>query len=220
MQNDCNPPNWNIWEYVVATGTLHTILPTTDPSGTGSQYISPHYLPDGRILFATTRQLGSGAVLLNEGKPEFEGQTEASLDESAFVLHVMNADGTGMHQITYNQSHDIDATVLANGRVMCSRWDHADGNERHASLYQLIRTAPTCSCCTARAATTLSAAIRAAPPAVRRARTARCSSCRAREMPNGKVLALVRPFTEADFGGNLAIIDVKNYVENNQALPG
>ena len=76
MQNDRNPPNWNIWEYVVATGTLHTILPTTDPSGTGSQYISPHYLPDGRILFATTRQLGSGAVLLNEGKPEFEGQTE------------------------------------------------------------------------------------------------------------------------------------------------
>ena len=42
---------------------------------------------------------------------------------------------------------------------------------------------------------------------------------RAREMPNGKVLALVRPFTEADFGGDLSIIDVKNYVENNQAFP-
>ena len=38
-------------------------------------------------------------------------------------------------------------------------------------------------------------------------------------MPNGKLLALVRPFTNADFGGNLMIIDVKNYVENNQAYP-
>ncbi|HEY4974470.1 MAG TPA: hypothetical protein VII41_12725, partial [Steroidobacteraceae bacterium] len=126
-QKDRDPPNWNIWEYVVASDDLHTILPTTDPAGTGSQYISPHYLADGRILFATTRQFGSGAVLINEGKPEFEGQTE-DLDESAFVLHVMAADGSGMHQITYNQSHDIDATVLSSGRVMWSRWDHANGN--------------------------------------------------------------------------------------------
>jgi hypothetical protein len=37
--------------------------------------------------------------------------------------------------------------------------------------------------------------------------------------PSGKVLALVRPFDEAGYGGNLMIIDVQNYVENNQAYP-
>ena len=216
-QKDIDPPNWNIWEYVLATDTLHTILPTSDPQGTGSQYISPHYLPDGRILFATTRQIGSGAILLNEGEPEFEGQTE-DLDESAFVLHVMNPDGSGMHQITYNPSHDVDATVLNNGRVMWSRWDHANGNSgihlytsnpdgtdvellygrgSHNTLSTNPGGADTCSAgedCTVQ-------------------------FVQAREMPNGKVLALVRPFTNADYGGNLMVIDVKNYVENNQAFP-
>jgi hypothetical protein len=216
-QKDLDPPNWNIWEYVVASGVLHSILPTSDPQGTGSQYISPHYLPDGRILFATTRQIGSGAILLNEGEPEFEGQTE-DLDESAFVLHVMNPDGSGMHQITYNPSHDVDATVLNNGRVMWSRWDHANGNSgihlytsnpdgtdvellygrgSHNTLSTNPGGADTCSAgedCTVQ-------------------------FVEAREMPNGKVLALVRPFTNADYGGNLMIVDVQHYVENNQAFP-
>ena len=66
-QMDLDPPNWNIWEYVVATNDLHTILPTTDPQGTESQYISPHYLPDGRILFATTRQIGAGFSSIDTG---------------------------------------------------------------------------------------------------------------------------------------------------------
>src|SRR5580693_298213 len=49
-QMDLKPPNWNIYEYVVAQDLLHTVLPNSDPDGTGAQYISPHYLPDGRIL--------------------------------------------------------------------------------------------------------------------------------------------------------------------------
>jgi hypothetical protein len=216
-QKDRDPPNWNIWEYVVASDDLHTILPTTDPTGTGSQYISPHYLADGRILFATTRQFGSGAVLINEGKPEFEGQTE-DLDESAFVLHVMAADGSGMHQITYNQSHDIDATVLASGRVMWSRWDHANGNSGihfyssnpDGTDVQLLYGAGSHN--------TLSTNPGGADscPA---GQDCTVEFVKAREMPDGKLLALVRPFTNADEGGNLMIIDTNNYVENNQAFP-
>jgi hypothetical protein len=41
----------------------------------------------------------------------------------------------------------------------------------------------------------------------------------AREMPSGQVLALVRPVTNANWGGNLEILDVDHYVENNQANP-
>lgn len=217
VANDFKPPNWNLWEYVVASNDLHTLLPTSDPDGSAAQYISPHYLPDGRILFATTRQLGSSAVLLNEGKPEFEGQTE-DLNESAFVLHVMNADGTLMHQISYNQSHDVDVTVLADGRIMWSRWDHANGNNGihlytsnpdgtdvqllyGAGSHNTISTNPgNAATCPAGQDCTVEFA-------------------RAREMPDGKVLALVRPFTNAGFGGNLQIIDVQNFVENNQAVP-
>jgi hypothetical protein len=216
-QNDRDPPNWNIWEYVVATDTLHTILPTTDQTGTGSQYISPHYLPDGRILFATTRQFGSGAVLINEGKPEFEGQTEA-LDESAFVLHVMNPDGSQMHQITYNQSHDADATVLASGRVMWSRWDHANGNSG-IHFYTSNPDGTEVQLLYGRGSHNTLSTNPGGADSCPAAQDCTVQFVKARELPNGKLLALVRPFTNADYGGNLMIVDVKNYVENNQAFP-
>jgi len=216
-QKDLDPPNWNIWEYVAATNQLHTILPTSDPQGTGSQYISPHYLPDGRILFATTRQLGAGAVLLNEGKPEFEGQTE-DLDESAFVLHVMNPDGSGMHQITYNPSHDVDATVLANGRVMWSRWDHANGNSG-IHLYTSNPDGTDVELLYGRGSHDTLSTNPGGTDTCPAGEDCTVQFVKTREMPTGKVLALVRPFNEAAFGGNLSIINVKDYVENNQAYP-
>jgi hypothetical protein len=216
-QQDRNPPNWNIWEYVVATNDLHTILPTTDQNGTGSQYISPHYLPDGRILFATTRQFDSGAVLLNEGKPEFEGQTE-SLDESAFVLHVMQPDGSELHQITFNQSHDVDATVLANGRVLFTRWDHANGNSG-MHLYTSNPDGTDVQLLYGRGSHNTLSSNPGGADSCPGGQDCTVEFVKTREMPDGKLLALLRPFTNADYGGNLMIIDVKNYVENNQAYP-
>ena len=40
----------------------------------------------------------------------------------------MNADGSDIHQISFNQSHDLDPSVLADGRIVFSRWDNAAGN--------------------------------------------------------------------------------------------
>src|SRR6185369_13297045 len=37
-----------------------------------------------------------------------------------------------------------------------------------------------------------------------------------REMQDGRILTLIRPNTDADFGGALVIIDAKTYVENTQ----
>src|SRR5437762_7689617 len=117
------PPSWRIYEYVIASNTLRPLIdPATDPDPLTVNDVSPHYLPDGRILFSTTRQSQSKGILTDEGKPQFEAQDE-DRNESAFVLEVynpngLNADGTRMHQISFNQSHDRDATVLANGRVL------------------------------------------------------------------------------------------------------
>ncbi len=41
---------------------------------------------------------------------------------------------------------------------------------------------------------------------------------RPREMQNGRILSLVRPFTDSDFGGDLVMIDTATYVENTQPL--
>ncbi|HTW74750.1 MAG TPA: hypothetical protein VMD56_07510 [Steroidobacteraceae bacterium] len=216
-QKDFDPPNWSIWEYVLASDYLHKICPTEDPTCTDAQYISPHYLPDGRILFATTRQFDSGAVLLNEDKPVFEAQTE-ELNESAFVLHVMNTDGSGMHQITFNQSHDVGATVLENGRIMFSRWDDTDGGDG----MQLYTANPD--------GTNVQLLYGFGSHDTATTNPGQAASCPAgddcsvqfadaRQMSDGRVLALVRPFTDADWGGNLQIIDVNDYLENNQANP-
>ncbi|TLY60824.1 MAG: hypothetical protein E6K48_08440, partial [Gammaproteobacteria bacterium] len=111
-QDPKKPPSWRIYEYVIATNNLHAVInPATDPDPLTVNDVSPHYLPDGRILFSSTRQTQSKGILLDEGKPQFEAQDE-DRNESAFVLEVMNADGTGVHQISFNQSHDRDATVL------------------------------------------------------------------------------------------------------------
>jgi len=216
-QMDLKPPNWNLYEYVIAQDLLHTVLPNSDPDGTGAQYVSPHYLPDGRIVFATTRQLGSGAVLLNEGKPEFEGQTE-DLNESAFVLHVMNPDGSGMHQITYNQSHDVDAAVLNNGRVMWSRWDHANGVD-FVHLYTSNPDGTDVELLYGKGSHTTVSTNPGAATACPAGVDCTIHFARPREMQSGKILALVRNFTNTDFGGDLQIIDTQNFVENNQAFP-
>jgi hypothetical protein len=53
--DDEDQPTWNIWEYEIATDTLRRII-ASDITAEAGQDISPHYLPDGRIIFASTRQ--------------------------------------------------------------------------------------------------------------------------------------------------------------------
>src|SRR5918992_3482305 len=85
-------PTWNIWEYDVATQALRRIIQSDTVVDEGHD-IMPHYLPDGRIVFSSTRQRQSRAILLDENKPQFAAQDEDN-NEPAFVLHVMEADGT------------------------------------------------------------------------------------------------------------------------------
>ncbi|MGH8323256.1 MAG: hypothetical protein ACRETD_05590, partial [Steroidobacteraceae bacterium] len=128
-------PSWRIYQYVIATNTLAPVInPASDPDPPTVNDVSPHYLPDGRIVFSSTRQTQSLGVLLDEGKPQFVYQDEANT-EPAFVLEVMNPDGTGVHQISFNQSDDRDATVLSSGRVLWTRWDNAPGGTNAMHLY-------------------------------------------------------------------------------------
>ncbi len=196
-------PTWNVWEFTFASDTLRRVV-TSDIIAEEGHDVAPHYLPDGRIVFSSTRQRAAKAVLLDEGKPQFDAQTE-DRREPSFVLHVMNADGTGLRQISFGQSHDMDPTVLMNGRILWSRWDTAPGRSaihlytanpdgsdvqlHYGALSHLTGTA-----------------------------NGEVHFLKPREMPDGKVLALVRPFTEADYGGDLVSIDAKNFVENGQPV--
>jgi hypothetical protein len=205
-QDEKDPPAWAIWEYDIPSDSLHRVI-VSDTIANEGQDIGPQYLPDGRIVFTSTRQRQSQAVLRDEGKPGYEAQTD-DRSESAFVLHVMKPDGTSIHQISFNQSHDLSPSVMADGRVVFSRWDGATG--RGFNLYtanpdgthlQLLYGARSHQTGTpdANGPTTI-------------------QFTRPREMQNGRILTLVRPFTDTDLGGDLVMIDANMYVENTQPL--
>jgi hypothetical protein len=200
-------PGWRIYQYTILTDTLQAVInPADDPDPPTVQDVSPHYLPDGRIVFSTTRQDQSQGVLLDQGDPQFSAEDEART-EQAFVLEVMNPDGTAIHQISFNQSHDRDATVLANGRVLWSRWDNMPVAGRdQISLYSSNPDGTDLELyygANSHNTGTSNSVIEFVHP---------------HQMQNGDILAIIRQYTDVDFGGNLVIINGTQYVENTQPL--
>ena len=201
------PPTWNIWEYNIATDTLHRVI-TSDIIAEEGQDVAPSYLPDGRILFSSTRQRQAKAILLDEGKAQYEAATEAR-NESAFVLHVMNADGTDVHQITFNPSSDLYGQVLQNGRILFTRWDRAPGNDG-MNLYTSNPDGTDTQLQYGKLSHMTGTAVGGVATPI--------EFMRAREMSDGRIMVLTRQRTDVDFGGNLTIIDTNTFVENNQPL--
>lgn len=132
--DDEDQPKWNIWEYNVDSNQLRQISPDGVDDGDD---IAPTYLPDGRILFSSTRQQFAKGILQDEGKSQYTAQDDRRQVDS-FSLHVMNADGTDIRQLTYNQSHDLDPIVMSDGKIVFSRWDNAPGTTNNGmNLYQI-----------------------------------------------------------------------------------
>jgi archaellin len=198
-------PTWNIWEYDVAQKALRRVI-TSDTIAEEGHDIMPHYLPDGRIVFSSTRQRQARATLLDEGKPQYAAQDEDD-NEPAFVLHVMEPDGTNIQQISFNQSHDLDPAVLADGRIVFTRWEHhIDDNQ--FDLYtirpdgtdlQLLYGANSHATGTVNPTTGQPAVIQFLSP---------------RPMQDGRTMALIRPFRGTGEGGDLVLIDTATYVDN------
>ncbi len=206
-QDTKKPPSWRLYEYIIGSDDLHPLIdPASDTVDPTDNDVSPHYLPDGRIVFTSTRQRQSKGILLDEGKPQFTAQDEAR-QEPAFVLHVVNADGSpsSVHQISFNQSHDRDATVLANGRVLWSRWDNALGKDG-MSLYTANPDGSDLQLyygTNSHNTGTNNTAVEFVHP---------------KQMQDGRILTIARQYTDVDDGGALIIIDGAHYVENTQAL--
>jgi Hydrazine synthase alpha subunit middle domain/WD40-like Beta Propeller Repeat len=194
-------PTWDIYEYELATKQLRRVF-ASDTTAREGDDVAPHYLPDGRILFSSTRQRQSKAILLDEGKPQFAALDEND-NEPAFVLHVMNADGSGIRQVSFNQSHDLDPAVLPDGRVVFSRWDNAPGHDE-ISLYSMRPDGMDLQLLygsRSHETGTNGEVVHFLDP---------------RPMANGKLLVRSQPFEAPDLGGQLLEIDTANYVENTQ----
>lgn len=128
IENADEQPTWNIWRYQLATKQLERLVISDNVAEQGDDLMAS-FLPDGRVIFASTRQRLSRAILLDEGKPQYTARNERA-DEPALNLHVMNADGSNIKQITFNMSHDFYPLVLQDGRILYSRWDTMGGNNK------------------------------------------------------------------------------------------
>jgi len=100
---------WQIWEIGVDGKDLRQVTPGKFPD---VDNYDACYLPDGRIIFASTRC--------------FQGVPCVGGNNTVANLCIMNADGTGIRQLCFDQDHNWCPTVLNNGRVLYSRWEYSD----------------------------------------------------------------------------------------------
>jgi Hydrazine synthase alpha subunit middle domain len=199
-------PTWNLWEYEIATDTLHRVI-DSDIIAEDGQDIAPHYLPDGRIIFSSTRQRTARAMLTDEGKPQFSALDE---DENgpAFVLHVIDARNppvqtSDIQQVSFNQSHDLDPLVLADGEIMFSRWDNM-GSRDGIHLYKMYPDG------------TNLRLVYGANSHATGTNGAIVDFTDVRETLDGSIMALLKQSTGSFQGGDIVTIDTADYVDNQQ----
>jgi hypothetical protein len=200
---DVTQPNWKIYQYDAVTKTVTQL---TNDNTTAGHDVGAHYLPDGRIVFASTRQQATQAILIDEGRPQYPAQTD-DRKQPIFLLHVMNADGTGIHQISFNTNHDFAPSVMANGQIVFSRYESINGDQ--ISLY---RTNPDGT------GLELFYGANSHPTGADIAGTNSnvIQFLNARQRADGKLIAIVRPFLGTQQGGDIVQIDAANFVEINQ----
>jgi hypothetical protein len=201
--DDDEQPSWNIWEYDLSTDTLSRVIKSDLDAGFG-QDTSPTYLPDGRIVFSSTRQQANQALLLDEGKPQYQGLDE-DRDEIASTLHVMDADGSDIQQISFNQSHDLNPIVHSSGKILFSRWDNV-ANNNSINIYQMNADGSGLEIVYGRHSHNSDLSNDA------------LQFTQLTEQPNGQLLAALRPFVSNSWGGEYVNIDIANYVDNTMPI--
>jgi len=201
-----NLPSWNLWEYEIATDTLTRVI-QSDIIAEDGQDIAPCYLPDGRIIFSSTRQRSNKAMLTDAGKPRFSALAE-DRREPAFVLHIIDprngpVQAGDIRQVSFNQSHDLDPTVLSDGRIMFSRWDNM-GSRNGIHLYTQYPDG------------TNLRLVYGADSHNPGTQGASIEFTDARETLDGTIDALTKAGSGNFQGGDIITIDVNNYVNNQQ----
>jgi hypothetical protein len=200
---DVTQPTWKIYEY---DAVAKTVTQLTNDSTTAGHDVGAHYLPDGRIVFASTRQAATQAILIDEGRPQYPAQTD-DRKQPIFLLHVMNADGTGIHQISFNTNHDFAPSVLANGQIVFSRYESVNGDQ--ISLYRANPDGTGLELFYGENSHATGVNLAGTNTNV-------VQFLNARQRADGKLIAIVRPFLGTQLGGDIVQIDAENFVEINQ----
>jgi hypothetical protein len=121
---------WNIWEYDMTGTRLTGGVFRRLTASTSDDDVDPVYLPANRgVIFSSNRQAKSSRM-------QALGRTYFAADEyereRVMNLHSMAADGSGVQQISFNQSHERNPVIRPNGDIMFARWEHVADRNRFA----------------------------------------------------------------------------------------
>ncbi|MCX7826703.1 MAG: hypothetical protein N2689_14265, partial [Verrucomicrobiae bacterium] len=86
---------------------------------------APRYLPDGRIVFISTRRGGFHRC----------GRGPCP----TYTLALCNGDGSEARPISFHETHEWDPAVLHDGRIIYTRWDYVDRNAVHYQQLWTVR---------------------------------------------------------------------------------
>jgi hypothetical protein len=96
---------------LTAVNPIKTITQITFGSGVAD--IEPKFLPDGRIVFNSSRVI----------------QNVDCWVTPVSNLHICDADGSNIIRVGFDQVHTTYPTVTKDGRVIYTRWDYSDRNQ-------------------------------------------------------------------------------------------
>lgn len=208
VDNNLEDTTWNLWTYDIQSNTASYVIPSPairDEAAIdgSSQDTAPQYLPDGRIVFSSTRQSGNLTRLTAEGRPVFIAADE-SRNGPASVLHIYDPDNGSFEQISFNPSHDLDPTVIDSGEIIFTRWDNAPGNNRW-SLYSINPSGRQLSLHYG-----YNSHLSGSDP------NTAIEFTQPRQLEDGRLLTILKPALSQTRGGDIVLIDSANFVEYNQ----
>ena len=104
--------NWKIFEINIDGTDLRQVSQAPDDV----DCFDPCYLPDGRIMFNSNAPY--------QCVPCWHGVEQKYVAN----LYRMNADGSGMRRLCFDQDHDFHPFVRHNGQIIYNRWDYTGIN--------------------------------------------------------------------------------------------
>ena len=193
-----NDETFNLWEMDIATQQYSRLMADNVLAELGDD-VDPAYLPDGRIVFTSNRQKRMQEMMLDQNIAQHKSLDEYER-EPALQLHIFDPITQDITQISFNQSHDRNPTVLKDGRIMFSRWDHL-ANRNHFPIFTINPDG-----------TDLFVLYGAFSPGN--------SLLHPMEQRNGRIMSTLMPLSGTDEGGTIVSINTANYSEHCEPAPG
>jgi hypothetical protein len=212
IENNNEPElfTWNLWSYDFNENQLDYVIPSElirnegAESGSGHD-MAPHFLTDDRIVFISSRQSAIQEKQLNEGRGQrYSAVSELNGNVQGIALHIYDPDSGEISQISVNRSIDLDPSTLESGKIIFSRLD----TSRQVSLYTINPSGAQLSSLYGANSGNLVSTEESTE-----GNNDQIQFLQPRELPDGRILTLIRAQNQSQLGGDIAVIDTAGFIE-------